>query len=261
VGLGSQMAAIDTIHTGGSLQSTGRVLDLAISGDGFFQVADRKVVANTAAVDNSYDNILYSRAGNFYMDSDGFLVNSDGKFLVGISATPTAAQVVMPLASIVNAAPAPGNLDALPVAPGQDGIPDKSPVVIAGYDVDYKPMQIPTDAQSMSIGQDGTVTFVDKAGDLRWAGQIVMAKFPNTGGLNKVGANYFDSSPNSGTPLLSTATQEGMGEIASGFVEMSNVDLSEEFTEMIVAQRGFQANTRIITTSDEILQELVNLKR
>ncbi|MFX3674100.1 MAG: flagellar basal body rod protein FlgG [Paenisporosarcina sp.] len=257
VGLGSQMAAIDTIHTGGSLQSTGRVLDLAISGDGFFQVADGTGATATTGP-TGYNNILYSRAGNFYMDSKGYVVNSDGKFLVGVSTSPTGTPAVMPLASTVSAVTTPGNLDA---ATPIDGIAEKSPVTITGYTPAFKPMQIPTDAQSMSIGQDGTVTFVDKAGDLRWAGQIVMAKFPNTGGLNKVGANYFDSSPNSGTPLLSTATQEGMGEIASGFVEMSNVDLSEEFTEMIVAQRGFQANTRIITTSDEILQELVNLKR
>ncbi|HWL11793.1 MAG TPA: flagellar basal body rod C-terminal domain-containing protein, partial [Ureibacillus sp.] len=62
-------------------------------------------------------------------------------------------------------------------------------------------------------------------------------------------------------PILATGTSQGMGSIQSGFLEMSNVDLSEEFTDMIVTQRGFQANSRIITTSDEILQELVNLKR
>ncbi len=66
---------------------------------------------------------------------------------------------------------------------------------------------------------------------------------------------------NSGQAQIGVVGDTGKGTIASGFLEMSNVDLSEEFTEMIVAQRGFQANTRIITTSDEILQELVNLKR
>ena len=91
---------------------------------------------------------------------------------------------------------------------------------------------------------------------------IQLAKFPNPGGLDKVGGNYFQSLANSGAPYIwCRYYQKVLGAIESGFLEMSNVDLAEEFTEMIVAQRGFQANTRIITTSDEILQELVNLKR
>ena len=97
---------------------------------------------------------------------------------------------------------------------------------------------------------------------LRWAGQLEFAKFPNPGGLTKVGGNYFDLILRTQEcPNVGYATRSGIGSINSGFLEMSNVDLAEEFTEMIVAQRGFQANTRIITTSDEILQELVNLKR
>ena len=125
----------------------------------------------------------------------------------------------------------------------------------------FKPIIIPTTAQSMSVGQDGTVSFVDQHGTLQWAGQLQLAKFPNPGGLEKVGGNYFQQTSNSGVAVTGIATTNGIGEVVSGFLEMSNVDLAEEFTEMIVAQRGFQANTRIITTSDEILQELVNLKR
>ncbi|OQM44149.1 flagellar basal body rod protein FlgG, partial [Anoxybacillus sp. UARK-01] len=77
----------------------------------------------------------------------------------------------------------------------------------------------------------------------------------------KVGDNLFRSTTNSGAETLTSPGVGGAGKIVPGALEMSNVDLSEEFTEMIVAQRGFQANTRIITTSDEILQELVNLKK
>ena len=112
----------------------------------------------------------------------------------------------------------------------------------------------------MSISSDGKVTFVDSEG-LKFAGQIVMAKFPNAEGLTKEGNNYFQESANSGAVQIGVGNTFGIGKAVSGALEMSNVDLSEEFTEMIVAQRGFQANTRIITTSDEILQELVNLKR
>ena len=354
VGLGSQISAIDTIHSGGSTQFTGNTLDLAVSGDGFFQVAD-----SSGAGRNGFSNPLYTRAGNFYMDNEGYLVNSDGKFLVGgitqVDATVlAAAQVAAATAQATAAAdaetasadakalaeeilikdgelataktdlaadqtnqtlkdavtaaekalkdakdstiaggeaeaaalslaaaeasaiaaaeaasavadlinPQPSNVIRNPQATGSldvggSYLPD-IPLTVNGT---YAPIKIPTDAQSMSVGQDGTVTFVDAEGKLRWAGQLVMAKFPNPGGMDKVGGNYFRDTANSGTPIIQTATQSGIGAIESGFLEMSNVDLAEEFTEMIVAQRGFQANTRIITTSDEILQELVNLKR
>jgi flagellar hook protein FlgE len=127
--------------------------------------------------------------------------------------------------------------------------------------VKYGRIKIPTDAKSLSIGKDGQVSFVAANGELRIAGYIVTSNFSNNAGLSKVGANNFVQSQNSGAPQFGVPGAGGRGELVSGALEMSNVDLSEEFTEMIVAQRGFQANTRIITTSDEILQELVNLKR
>lgn len=91
--------------------------------------------------------------------------------------------------------------------------------------------------------------------------QIKMANFDNPAGLVKIGSNFFQKSPNSGEPQLGNAGSNGLGPIAPGALEMSNVDLSLEFTEMISTQRGFQANSRIITTTDEMLQELANMKR
>lgn len=260
VGLGSQIAAIDTIHTGGSTQFTGNTMDLAIAGDGFFQVADGIGVDPTTG-EGEFTNPLYTRAGNFYMDNNGYLVNGDGKFLVGFAVEgwdgdPASVTTTYPDANTVTGVAGLDNLDS-----DDDGIEDQDPVVLGTGTAAYTPLRIPKNAQSMSIGQDGTVTFVDAEGQLKWAGQLTMAKFSNPGGLEKNGANYFQKTANSGTPLLQVGTKEGLGKIESGFLEMSNVDLAEEFTEMIVAQRGFQANTRIITTSDEILQELVNLKR
>lgn len=114
--------------------------------------------------------------------------------------------------------------------------------------------------ESFSIGAMGEISGVYSNGEITPLGRIALAKFSNTSGLNKTGANLFQETISSGTANIGAAG-EGRGTIASGTLEMSNVDLSEEFTEMITAQRGFQANTRIITTSDEILQELVNLKR
>ena len=120
---------------------------------------------------------------------------------------------------------------------------------------------IPPNLVSFSIGQGGEITGVDANGNQSTIATIAVAKFSNPAGLTKAGNNTFQESVNSGIPARGEADTEGRGKLISGRLEMSNVDLSEEFTEMIVAQRGFQANTRIITTSDEILQELVNLKR
>ncbi len=103
---------------------------------------------------------------------------------------------------------------------------------------------------------------LEKEGELYTThASIALARFANPGGLEKVGENLYVSSANTGEATYLSPADVGAGKLVSGSLEMSNVDLSEEFTEMIVAQRGFQANTRIITTSDEILQELVNLKR
>jgi len=79
-------------------------------------------------------------------------------------------------------------------------------------------------------------------------------------GLAKAGGNLFQATANSGTPAIGVPDSAGRGQIATGFLEGSNVDLAQQFTNMIMAERGFQANSRVITTSDEILQDLVNLK-
>ena len=128
----------------------------------------------------------------------------------------------------------------------------------------YNALTNPSDAQKKAY-EDAKAALAkvmdDNKATLQVAGKIQITKFSNPGGLEKTGGNLFRTSANSGVPENGFALNQGFGAIESGFLEMSNVDLSEEFTEMIVAQRGFQANTRIITTSDEILQELVNLKR
>ncbi|MGE6514380.1 flagellar hook-basal body complex protein [Lysinibacillus sphaericus] len=254
VGLGSQIAAIDTIHGGGSLQTTARGLDLGIEGDGFFMVADANGAPDdTGAIEEGFNNTLFTRNGVFYMDNNGYLVNADGKYLVGV----TAGDELVFETDDTGILPA----DA-PNASGDDGanlFDDDG--VLTPEDGTLGPIRIPTTAKDITIGQDGTVTYVDLNGDSQWAGQLIMAKFPNAGGLAKVGNNYYQQTTNSGAAYGQVGTVAGMGSIQAGTLEMSNVDLSEEFTEMIVAQRGFQANTRIITTSDEILQELVNLKR
>ena len=112
------------------------------------------------------------------------------------------------------------------------------------------------------VGVDGKVYGQYTNGDMRVLGQVVVAEFSNPAGLESIGNNLFAATANSGefNGIGVDPTSSGGG-LSSGALEMSNVDLSQEFTNMIIYQRGFQANSRIITTSDELLQELVNLKR
>lgn len=211
VGLGSEIASIDTIHTESSMQNTSRPLDLAItSGDGYF-------VVNNGGQD------YFTRAGNFYLDENGLLVNSDGFRVQGIN----------------------------PETNVRGDITIPKQITVDGNSVGL---------QSISISQTGEIIAQYENGTVNTISNIALARFSNAEGLNKVGGNLYQSSPNSGVPQFGIGGGS-YGTVVSGKLEMSNVDLSEEFTEMIVAQRGFQANSRIITTSDEILQELVNLKR
>lgn len=115
--------------------------------------------------------------------------------------------------------------------------------------------------EGFSVDATGTVVGVFTNGERKALGQIMLAKFDNPMGLQKLGSNFFVDTRNSGEPQLGKASTSGFGAISPGNLEMSNVDISLEFTEMITTQRGFQANSRIITTSDEMLQELVNMKR
>lgn len=197
VGSGSKVGSIDTVHTQGSLQNTGRQLDLGISGEGFFQV------------DNDGEP-LFTRSGNFYLDNNGTMVNAEGMVLQG-----------------------------------QGG----------------GAIIIPPTAQSFSISTDGAVNITNAAGQQQNVGQIVLTTFNNPEGLEKAGGSTYRATDNSGAGAQDIPGADGRGDLISGTLEMSNVDLADEFTEMIVAQRGFQANTRGITTADEILQELMSLKR
>jgi flagellar hook protein FlgE len=115
--------------------------------------------------------------------------------------------------------------------------------------------------QGYSLASDGTIVGIYSNGLRQNIGQLALATFTNPGGLEKAGNSSFRAGDNSGNPLVGQAGTGGRGSLSAGALEMSNVDLAEEFTGLIVAQRGFQANSRVITTSDEILQDLVQLKR
>lgn len=242
IGLGVKVGAIDTIMTEGPLQATNREMDFAIQGEGFF-ILSNDVNGNAQ---------VYSRDGAFYTDYDGNLVNSSGLRVLGAVQDP------------------PVTLESY--LENQDDLDD---------DVDLKPLKIfktieaaddgktsgdePLVLQSYTIDNTGLVIGVysdeDGVAEAYLLGQIAIATFNNPGGLEKAGDNTYNYSENSGNPEIGMAGQPGYGIINSGFLEGSNVDLATEFTEMIITSRAYQANSRSITTSDEMLQELINLKR
>jgi len=115
--------------------------------------------------------------------------------------------------------------------------------------------------ENFKIDQSGVITGVYSNGTNRLIGQVAMASFANAAGLEKAGENTFVVSNNSGLANVSPSGVAGKGKLIAGALEMSNVDLAEQFTDMIVTQRGFQANSKTIQTSDQMLQELLTLKR
>lgn len=370
VGLGVDVASIDTLQTQGALQLTGRTTDMAIAGQGFFVVREG-------------GRFLYTRAGNFDVDADGFLVNpasgqrvqgwlpdANGVFPTLDASTmtdvripltdaqlaqattsvtfdqalnsnvavgdvhtaaftsidslgrehtftinftkvadnawdvrafdPTGTQVVLtnPYAAGSTTAPAP--------AAGDSRIQFNTNGSLMDYDLDAtNPWAVslaytPSGANTMNISIDlskviqpalpgntttsslrmlafdgyttGTLTNINvdprgvitgfySNGNFREIAQVATANFANPGGLTREAGNNWGESVNSGLALIGAAAEGGRGSIAPNNLEMSNVDISAEFTNMIVTQRGFQANSRIITTTDELLQEIVNLKR
>lgn len=195
VGLGARPTAITKQFTQGNFKETGNNLDMAITGNGFFQLQ---------LPDGS---IGYTRNGAFKLDGQGQVVNSDGYKL----------------------------------------IPE---------------VTIPETAVAVAVGTDGTISVV-QAGETEptQVGQIELANFINPAGLHSLGDNNYVNTVASGDAILGTAGLEGIGQIKQGFVEMSNVQLVEEMTDLITGQRAYEANSKAITTSDEMLQTVNQLKR
>ena len=117
------------------------------------------------------------------------------------------------------------------------------------------------DLDSVYINEDGTIYGVHSVHGIIMLGRIDIVTFDNPNGLEQVGSSYWRETLSSGQPQVNIAGENGSASVVSGALEMSNVDLSQEFSDMIITQRGFQANSRIITTSDTMLEEIVNLKR
>lgn len=152
-----------------------------------------------------------------------------------------------------------GPLAVIPSTPSKNlGLASKSFALTGG--TEGGPITL-DELTSINIGTDGTVSVFHPDKGLIESGKISIATFANPNGLQQEGNNYFSSSLNSGDAVLAEPGTNGTGALKSSSLEMSNVDLAEEFSHMITTQRGFQANSRIITVSDTMLEELINLKR
>jgi len=125
------------------------------------------------------------------------------------------------------------------------------------------PVTIPTNAQAISIGSDGTVTVTQpNQTQAQQVGNIQLALFPNPGGLNSIGTNLYLPTTASGQPIIGTpGGSDGLGTLQQGMLEQSNVDVVEEFVQMILTQRAYEANSRVVQTADEMFQNLNTLGR
>ena len=224
VGLGVQVGATSLNLLQGSAQTTGRSTDLMIQGDGLFVV--KKGEEN-----------LFTRAGAFTFDETGTLVTPNGSRVQGYKLDDKGVKT--------------GELIDVTIAVG-----DPFPYLPTPTDTTNTPT-----LTSYNFGSDGKLRGVFSDGVQRDMAQIAMADFKNPMGLEKVGETAFRATANSGAPEIAVSSEGRRGTLIAGAVEMSNVDLAAEFTNLILAQRGFQANSRVITTSDSVLEELVNIKR
>jgi len=196
VGLGVKVGSSEKLFTQGSLQETDNPLDIAIQGDGFFQVT---LPDGTTS---------YTRDGSFKRDANGSMVTSDGYFV-------------------------------------------------------QPQITIPQNATSVQVGPDGTVTAViPGTAQPQQLGQIQLARFVNPAGLSPIGGqNLYTATAASGAPIVSQPGLNGAGSLQGGYLENSNVQIVNEIVNMIVAQRAYEANSKAISTSDEMLQTAVQTKR
>ena len=193
VGLGVRPVATARIYTQGNLQQTSNNLDLAIKGDGFFQI--QQPDGTTA----------YTRDGSFQLSSTGQMVTNNGYTLL----------------------------------PG---------------------VTIPANAQSLTIGNDGTVSVtLPGQATAQTVGQLQLANFVNPAGLDPKGQNLFTETAASGTPNTGAPNNNGMGALQQGFVETSNVNVVAELVQMIQTQRAYELNSKAVQTSDQMLQKLAQI--
>lgn len=275
VGQGVQISGIDTILTQGMMQPTSRNLDVAMDGEGYLMVAKGDISGKvTLLTDNTIDiatpskmDISYTRDGALILDDDQHLLTSDGLRVMGYSILDASAT---PVSNTTYDAAGKATITFVNANDTSVKADSKLMPLTIPNEIVTDATKTPATTQkviSFSIEKDGLIKAVLKDGSVAVVGQLAMASFSNPEGLSKVGDNLYKNTANSGEAVFRTgigaaiSNSGGYGDMLQGMLEMSNVDLAEQFTDMIVAQRAFQASGKSITTGDEILQEIINLKR
>lgn len=271
VGYGSKLGSIDSLMTGGGAAATDNPTDCMIVGNGFFLVGQNPgkaddgtvggiKVATGLADDGTPDDdaakagtvdqqeitgLNLTRVGIFNFDGAGNLVDSNGRMVYGFSSEFKADDGSSSDDEKGEYKLNKGKLTAL-------RLPNKSTDATK-----YEPMEL----KNVTIGKDGSIIGTNDDNESVLIGQIAIANVPNPNALERGENSYYTAKTNTGEITVNSSGQNSTGTIQAGYLEMSNVDLSKEFTDLITTQRGFQANTRIITVTDSMLEELVNMKR
>jgi flagellar hook protein FlgE len=226
VGLGVHVGSIDNNMTAGGVESTGNATDVAISGDGFLQVANGAPTTTSPAITTTPE---YTRAGDLTFNSQGFLSTQTGQYVLGYQAN----------------------------ADGSINTTNGSNNAI----------NVPTGSTGVAVGPDGSVSYIDGNPSSSTyqsrvtAGYIGLATFPNEAGMQRNGGSLWSATSASGTAQVGQPGIGNMGTTISGELEQSNVDMGTEFTNMIEAERGYQANASTITTADQMMQTAVQMKQ
>ena len=193
VGNGSRVAATSKVFTQGQLTDTGEKFDVAIQGEGFFEIQ------------KADGTLAYTRDGSFKLSSDGQIVTSDGL------------------------------------------------TVLSGF------QPVPAGTTSVTITDNGDVTYDGPAGQQTF--RLTLSRFANPAGLRSLGGNLYEETAASGTAETGAPGEQGFGTTRQGYIETSNVNIVEEMVNLIVAQRAYEINSKSIQTSDEMLQNVAQLKR
>jgi flagellar hook protein FlgE len=219
-GQGTRLGSVAQQFTQGSLESTEKELDLAIAGDGFFVVRGAAPRQETSYTRNGAFQVGVNRQ---VMDTTGAtlqLLPVDASGNVTSSALADATDFVLPISA--------------------DGQPDVG-------------------LSNVSVGVDGLVTVTFADGSSKALGTVAMASFTSQEGLRPIGDAHWQSTGNSGAPLINSATNGALGSIRSGTLEHANVDVTEELVALISAQRNFQANAKAIETASTLTQTIINV--
>jgi flagellar hook protein FlgE len=231
-GLGVQINATRDEMSEGAFQTTNNPLDLAIEGVGFLRVGTGNPPAKPPYTEGVPKSADYTRAGDLTTNTRGFLTTQAGDYVIGRNAVATETEA------------------GISYAPGKEDT--------------Y--LNIPAGSTNVAIGQDGSVSYTDNNPESKTyqqrvvTGYISLATFANEGGLERLGGSLWGQTANSGAPIVGTPATPGFGLTIGGELEMSNVDLATEMTKMITAERGYQANSRVITTADTMLETLVSMR-